>query len=740
MTTAGHYITCIGYVKGQHTLIFNDSYGNKQSGYPNENGAGVYYDWPGYNNGYANLTAVDRLIYARGGVTDTTAPTIAAFSVTPTTVTLGQSFSMNYTVSDSGGSGLKEVVFRRTSGDGTANDPGWQDIQTATASGNGPVSGSFSDTPLSVGTYWYGMGVYDNANNGQDERGAGLGPLQRTVTTPDTTPPALTITSPADGATVTSASLSVSGTASDSGLGNNGILSVTVNGASASGGTAAGTGTANWSATVTLVSGVNTITVVAKDTLNNSTQKVVSVTYNPPDTTPPALTITSPANGAVVTSASLAVSGTASDSGLGNNGISSVTVNGASASGGTASGTATAYWSATVTLVSGQNTITVIAKDTLNNSTQKVVSVTYNPPETTPPALTIISPADGAVVTSSSLPVSGTASDSGFGNNGISSVTVNGTSASGGTASGAATANWSATVTLVSGVNTITVVAKDTLNNSTQKVVSVTYNAPTTTPAITSPTPGSTLISSAVTFQWSSGTGVTNYFLYVGSTVGAYDIYGQSAGLSLSTIVSGIPTDGRTLYVRLWWAIAGTWQYTDYTYTASGSGVVNPAMTSPVSGSTLASSSATFQWNGGTGVSDYVLYVGSSFDAYDIIEKDAGLSTSATVTGIPTDGRTLYVRLWWDTSVGWQFTDYTYKAFTQTTQPCFGGSSVSGGKLQSTLSGLSTGATVVLQVSSDLKTWTPIQTNTVNGSTLSFTNSINPAMKNQFFRAMIQQN
>ncbi len=133
MTTAGHYITCIGYVKGQHTLIFNDSYGNKQSGYPNENGAGVYYDWPGYNNGYANLTAVDRLIYARGGVTDTTAPTIAAFSVTPTTVTLGQSFSMNYTVSDSGGSGLKEVVFRRTSGDGTANDPGWQDIQTATA-------------------------------------------------------------------------------------------------------------------------------------------------------------------------------------------------------------------------------------------------------------------------------------------------------------------------------------------------------------------------------------------------------------------------------------------------------------------------------------------------------------------------------------------------------------------------------------------------------------------------------
>jgi hypothetical protein len=65
LTTAGHYITCIGYVKGQHTLIFNDSYGNKQSGYPNTSGAGVLYDWPGYSTGYPNLTTVYRIIYAR---------------------------------------------------------------------------------------------------------------------------------------------------------------------------------------------------------------------------------------------------------------------------------------------------------------------------------------------------------------------------------------------------------------------------------------------------------------------------------------------------------------------------------------------------------------------------------------------------------------------------------------------------------------------------------------------------
>jgi uncharacterized repeat protein (TIGR03803 family) len=89
------------------------------------------------------------------------------------------------------------------------------------------------------------------------------------------------------------------------------------------------------------------------------------------------------------------------------------------------------------------------------------------------------------------------------------------------------------------------------------------------TPAMISPAPGSTLTSSSVVFQWSSGTGVTNYFLYVGSSAGDNDIYGKSAGLNLSTTVNNLPVNGSTLYVRLWWATpAAGWQYTDYTYTA----------------------------------------------------------------------------------------------------------------------------------------------------------------------------
>jgi pimeloyl-ACP methyl ester carboxylesterase len=512
---------------------------------------------------------------------DTTPPALTINSPANGAVVTSASLPVNGTASDSGlgNNGISSVTVNGANATG------------GTTSGSGTASWSATVTLVS-GVNTITVVAKDTLNNSTQKV------VSVTYNPPEITPPALTINSPANGAVVTSANLPVNGTASDSGLGNNGISSVTVNGASATGGTASGTATANWSATVTLVSGVNTITVVAKDTLNNSTQKVVSVTYNPPETTPPSLTIASPVNGAVVTSANLPVNGTASDSGLGNNGISSVTVNGANASGGTISGSGTASWSATVTLVSGVNTITVVAKDTLNNSTQKVVSVTYNPPETTPPALTIASPVNGAVVTSASLPVNGTASDSGLGNNGISSVTVNGANASGGTTSGSGTASWNATVTLVSGVNTITVVAKDTLNNSTQKVVSVTYNPSTTIPVITSPTPGSTLTSASVTFQWSSGMGVTNYFLFVGSSLGAFDIYNQEQGLNTSATVNGLPQNGSKLYVRFWWATtAAGWTFTDYTYTAPTS--------APLLGISKPGTSMVFSWP--TSATGYIL-------------------------------------------------------------------------------------------------------------------------------------
>lgn len=90
----------------------------------------------------------------------------------------------------------------------------------------------------------------------------------------------------------------------------------------------------------------------------------------------PILTVISPANGTYVNSPSVTIAGTATDAGRGGNGIASVTVNTLVASGGTASGSATANWSKVVVLGSGQNTFTVIATDGNASAYQSTVNMT----------------------------------------------------------------------------------------------------------------------------------------------------------------------------------------------------------------------------------------------------------------------------------------------------------------------------------------------------------------------------
>jgi hypothetical protein len=95
----------------------------------------------------------------------------------------------------------------------------------------------------------------------------------------------------------------------------------------------------------------------------------VLATY--PPSAPPALSITSPANGAIVPSPSVAVSGTVTDKRV----IASFTVDGKAVTVG-AGGT----WSTSVALNKGANTIKALATDQAGFSTEKSVIVTYTPP------------------------------------------------------------------------------------------------------------------------------------------------------------------------------------------------------------------------------------------------------------------------------------------------------------------------------------------------------------------------
>jgi lysophospholipase L1-like esterase len=101
---------------------------------------------------------------------DNSPPTIQLFQVAPLGLTAGESFSIDYTVSDIGGSGLKQVELWRK--DETSN---WQEITTNTLAGeNGPLSGSFTDSPAAPGKYWYGVHVVDNAGNWNDEMNSNI--------------------------------------------------------------------------------------------------------------------------------------------------------------------------------------------------------------------------------------------------------------------------------------------------------------------------------------------------------------------------------------------------------------------------------------------------------------------------------------------------------------------------------------------------------------------------------------
>jgi hypothetical protein len=89
---------------------------------------------------------------------------------------------------------------------------------------------------------------------------------------------------------------------------------------------------------------------------------------------------------------------------------------------------------------------------------------------------------------------------------------------------------------------------------------------------LTSPAAGSTLTGSSETFQWSAATGSpVEYWLTIGTGIGDGTYFDASCGTSSSQAVTGLPTDGSTVWVRVWtkYDTLPYWRYNDYTVTAS---------------------------------------------------------------------------------------------------------------------------------------------------------------------------
>ena len=157
-----------------------------------------------WSDGQTGWSAQDYLARTGSSPSDTTPPTVNAFDVQPRSIAVGSQVAISYTVSDAGGSELKQVELWRTDDPaGTVWPQPPNPIDVRSVSGSGPVSGTFYDgSALPAGTYWYGLHVVDNASPGNwnDEQNSStghlpgdFGPVMVTVQPPSVVVPAVSI-------------------------------------------------------------------------------------------------------------------------------------------------------------------------------------------------------------------------------------------------------------------------------------------------------------------------------------------------------------------------------------------------------------------------------------------------------------------------------------------------------------------------------------------------------------------
>lgn len=373
---------------------------------------------------------------------DTTAPSLTITSPNDGAHTESATITVTGAVADSGTypSGVKEVT-----------------VNGVLAIINGDCTWTRANVPLDEGPNTLIVIAKDNAGNSSQ-------PQTRTVTREnlaDTQAPTITITSPLNHATSSEATITVSGTALDSGPNATGVHRVVVNDREATYDPINHT----WTITgVVLTEGPNTITAFAEDSAtppNRGNAVPVSVTLHTPDTKAPTVTITSPPGAFDTYDATVNLAGTAIDDGLNFTGVQSVTVNNQPAS----FNAGTGQWTLTnFPLEFGLNHIVVTATDGAPTPNHGLAELQVMRLQIPPPSLTINNPQNGSVLAATSITVAGSVSSLG---SAPVTVTVNdqATPVNGG--------QFTKTVALVEGANTITIVATDGYSQHSQSSLSV---------------------------------------------------------------------------------------------------------------------------------------------------------------------------------------------------------------------------------------------------------------------------
>ena len=337
----------------------------------------------------------------------------------------------------------------------------------------------------------------------------------------DTTPPTVSMTAPANNATVSGTTVAVTATASD----NVAVVGVQfkLDGANLGVEVTSGPYAVTWNST-TASNGSPSLTAVARDAAGNTTTATaVTVTVNN-DTTPPTVSMTAPANGATVSGTTVTVSATASD----NVAVTGVQfkLDGANLG---AEVTTVPYqyiWDSK-TASNGSHSLTAVARDAAGNTTTATaVTVTVNN-DTTPPTVSMTAPANAATVGGATVAVSATAAD----NVAVAGVqfTLDGANLGAEDTVSPFTVTWNATALTNGSSHSLGAVARDAAGNTTTATaVTVTVDNAPPTVSMTAPADGGSVAGTvAVSATASDNVGVVGVqFKLDGANLGAEDTVG----------------------------------------------------------------------------------------------------------------------------------------------------------------------------------------------------------------------
>jgi len=181
---------------------------------------------------------------------------------------------------------------------------------------------------------------------------------------------------------------------------------------------------------------------------------------------------------------------------------------------------------------------------------------------------------------------------------------------------------------------------------------------------ITSPAPNSTLTGSSQVFTWTAGTLSTAYEIDAGSTPGGNNYFHSgNLGNVTSKTVTGLPTNGSTVYVTLFSLVGGQWLYNQYTYTAYNASSGAAVMQTPVPGSQFTTNAVTFTWSAGTGATAYWLDLGTTPGGNNIYQSgNLGNVLTTTAPNVTPSDETVYATLYSLIGGQWVHNAYTYTA------------------------------------------------------------------------------